>query len=101
VPNPIKPINKTADNQNIRILIILSPYYQSLCDLTQFTFTYLPTLKQKKLNKLVKLTVFAVMLSRKAKHLASAGNRAILAGARFFASLRFAQNDKLPYLNCE
>jgi len=52
-------------------------------------------------NNQLKLTVFAVMLSPKAKHLASAGNRAILAGARFFASLRFAQNDKLLYLNCE
>jgi hypothetical protein len=97
----MNPINKTADNQTTRFLIIHPPYYQLLCDLTQLTFTYLPTLKQKKLNKLLKLSVFAVMLSPKAKHLASAGNRAILAGARFFASLRFTQNDRLLYLNCE
>ncbi len=52
-------------------------------------------------NNQLKLTVFAVMLSLKAKHLVSAGNKAVVAGAGFLASLRFAQNDKLLYLNCE
>jgi len=37
------------------------------------------------------------MLSRQAKHLALAEEKPIDSMARFFASLRFAQNDKLPY----
>jgi hypothetical protein len=37
------------------------------------------------------------MLSRKAKHLAVAEEKTICSMARFFASLRFAQNDKLLY----
>jgi hypothetical protein len=37
------------------------------------------------------------MLSRKAKHLAVAAEKAICSVARFFASLRFAQNDKGLY----
>jgi len=35
------------------------------------------------------------MLSREAKHLAVAEEKTICSMARFFASLRFAQNDKL------
>ena len=45
----------------------------------------------------VQLTGFIVMLSRQAKHLALAEEKTIDSLARFFASLRFAQNDKLPY----
>jgi hypothetical protein len=37
------------------------------------------------------------MLSREAKHLAVAEEKAICSMARFFASLRFAQNDKGLY----
>jgi len=37
------------------------------------------------------------MLSREAKHLAIGEEKTICSMARFFASLRFAQNDKLPY----
>jgi len=38
------------------------------------------------------------MLSRKAKHLALVVDITVSAEARFFASLRFAQNDKVSYL---
>ncbi len=48
--------------------------------------------------KLLKLTDFIVMLSRKAKHLALAIGNHISSWARFFASLRYAQNDKLLYV---
>jgi len=37
------------------------------------------------------------MLSREAKHLAIAEEKTICSMARFFASLRFAQNDKGLY----
>jgi len=37
------------------------------------------------------------MLSRKAKHLALAEEKTICSYSRFFASLRFAQNDKGLY----
>jgi len=42
--------------------------------------------------------IFAVMLSRKAKHLALLVDMTVSAEARFFASLRFAQNDKVSYI---
>jgi len=38
------------------------------------------------------------MVSRKAKHLALAIGNHISSWARFFASLRYAQNDKLLYV---
>ena len=50
-----------------------------------------------RLNTILKLTVVFVMLSRQAKHLALAEEKPIDSIARFFASLRFAQNDKLSY----
>jgi hypothetical protein len=38
------------------------------------------------------------MLSRKAKHLALAANNSTSSWARFFATLRYAQNDRLLYV---
>jgi hypothetical protein len=51
--------------------------------------------QSKIVSKLLKLTDFIVRLSRKAKHLAVAEEKTICSMTRFFASLRFAQNDKL------
>jgi hypothetical protein len=53
---------------------------------------------RSELDILLKLTGFIVMLSPLGtKHLALTEGKPIDSMARFFASLRFAQNDKLPY----
>ncbi len=48
--------------------------------------------------KLLKLTVFCCHAEPKAKHLALTAENGISSWARFFASLRCAQNDTLLYV---